>query len=96
VDCKEWHEAYVSQFHRSGKHLVQFRISSESKWLNMTKVVFYIVERPTSMVRGNGEYKDNDVGLEDYLAPVEVCVEQLVKYLITQCRCRMSGFTLKK
>lgn len=72
VECKEWHEAFVAQFHRSGKHLLQFRVSGENKWLNMTRVVFYIVERPLTHDRiSSGEFKDCDSGIEDYLAPLE-------------------------
>ena len=73
MEFKEWHEGYVAQYHRTGKHLIQFRISGESKWMLMKKVVFYILERPVlSQNRDENEYKEGDVGLEGYLAPVEV------------------------
>ena len=47
VDHKEWHEGYVTQFHKSGKHFVEFRMVNEKRWLLMKKITFYIVQRPT-------------------------------------------------
>jgi hypothetical protein len=73
-ECKEWHEGYVTQYHRSGKHFVEFRLIGEKRWMNMKKVAFYIVERPHVQNSGSGEFKENDLGPEnDGLAPVEVC-----------------------
>lgn len=46
VDYKEWHEGVVTQFHKSGKHFVEFRAVNEKRWLTMKKIAFYIVERP--------------------------------------------------
>lgn len=72
VEFKEWHEGYVAQYHRAGKHLIQFRVSGESKWMLMKKVVFYILERPVlSQNRDENEYKEGDVSQEGYLAPIE-------------------------
>ena len=71
VDYKEWHEGYVTQYHKSGKHLVEFRMVNEKRWLLMKKVAFYIVERPNSVPNDNGEFKDSNSDL-DNLAPVEV------------------------
>lgn len=47
VDYKEWHEGYVTQLHKSGKHYVEFRMVNERRWLYMKKIAFYIVERPS-------------------------------------------------
>ena len=48
VDYKEWHEGIVTQFHKSGKHFVEFRGVGEKRWLTMKKIAFYIVERPSA------------------------------------------------
>jgi hypothetical protein len=73
VDSKEWHEGFVTQYHKSGKHLVEFRVLNEKRWLIMKKVAFYIVERPSQPVGGNdgGEFKETEASDEN-LAPVEV------------------------
>lgn len=68
VDYKEWHEALVTQFHKSGKHFVEFRLIGERRWLNMKKIAFYIVERPNLSI---GEYKDDEMGDTDGMAPLE-------------------------
>lgn len=70
VDCKEWHEGWVTQFHKSGKHFVEFRQVNEKRWLLMKKVAFYIMERPASA--DGSEYKDSG-GEGDNMAPVEDC-----------------------
>lgn len=71
VDYKEWHEGSVTQFHKSGKHFVEFRHIGEKRWLNMKKLSFYIVERPHPVLK-EGEHKDDDIGYaEGILAPVE-------------------------
>ena len=72
VDFKEWHEGHVSQFHRSGKHYVEFRAIGEKRWLNMKKIVFYIIERPLSLVSCSGECNDDEIFENSGLAPVEV------------------------
>ncbi len=71
MDYKEWHEGFVTQFHKSGKHLVEFRMVNEKRWLQMKKIAFYIVERPHTNHNDDGEFKD-DVEDEDGLAPLEV------------------------
>ena len=60
LDFKEWHEGYVTTFHKSGKHCVEFRAICEKRWLNMRKMAFYIVERP-AYASSFAEYKDDDV-----------------------------------
>ena len=45
IDQKEWHEGLVTQYHKSGKHYVEFRTMFEKRWIQMNKVAFYIVER---------------------------------------------------
>ncbi len=73
VDYREWHEGVVTQFHKSGKHFVEFRLVNEKRWLLMRKIAFYIVQRPPVPVRHfgsipgggsdssglNGEFKDS-------------------------------------
>lgn len=71
VDYKEWHEGYVTQYHKSGKHLVEFRLVNEKRWLLMKKVAFYIVERPNVQNNDGGEFKETNSD-HDNLAPVEV------------------------
>lgn len=70
VDFKEWHEGLVTQYHKSGKHFVEFRMVNEKRWLVMKKVAFYIIERPPTNTNDNSEFKDSGDG--DNLAPVEV------------------------
>lgn len=70
VDMKEWHEGHVTQFHKSGKHFVEFRLLQERRWLLMKKVTFYIIERPSVVTEG-GEFKDSG-DHEASLAPIEV------------------------
>jgi hypothetical protein len=84
VDYKEWHEGYVTQYHKSGKHLVEFRIVNEKRWLLMKKVAFYIVERPNnqSSVNGNdGEFKETEQDTQESLAPVEVRLLCVIPFL---------------
>ena len=61
LDFKEWHEGYVTQYHKSGKHCVEFRAICEKRWLNMKKVAFYTVERPLYTAASFSEYKDDEV-----------------------------------
>ena len=82
IDSKEWHEGFVTQFHRSGKHYVEFRQIGEKRWLNMKKMAFYIVERPLlhNTTNGSSEYKDNEQGMDaDGLAPIEVICSTLIQ-----------------
>jgi hypothetical protein len=66
VDYKEWHEGFVTQFHRSGKHHVDFRQLGEKRWLNMKKIAFYIIERSIivsdhdEVSNNGGEIKENE------------------------------------
>lgn len=75
VDSKEWHEGYVLQFHKSGKHFVEFRQVNEKRWLVMKKIAFYILERPVPVSKDGHEFKDDE---EDGLAPVEVSIYRSV------------------
>lgn len=70
VDYREWCEGLVLQFHKSGKHYIEFTQFPEKRWLVMKKIAFYILERPPPPVTEEGEYKD-DSDCEG-LAPVEV------------------------
>lgn len=70
VDYKEWFEGYVLQYHKSGKHYVEFRQVKERRWLLMRKIAFYILERPPPVVAEEGEFKDDSDG--EGLAPIEV------------------------
>lgn len=67
---KEWHEGFVSQFHKSGKHLIEFKILNDRRWLNMKKMAFYIVERPHINPQDSSEIKSDNED-EDNLAPIE-------------------------
>ena len=62
VDNKEWHEGLVLSYQpKSSKHLIEFRSTGEKKSLCMTKVAFYIIERPTANnSQGNAEVKEMD------------------------------------
>ncbi|CAN0171551.1 unnamed protein product [Ectocarpus sp. 6 AP-2014] len=68
VDNREWHEGLVTQYHKSGKHCVEYRRSGEKRWVNMLKTAFYIVERaqPTG-----GEVKEMEPDPTEGLAPIE-------------------------
>ena len=75
IDSKEWHEGFVFQYHRSGKHQVEFRAIGERRWLNMKKIAFHIVERPNSSSHSSfqGEYKESEENEKGSgLAPLEV------------------------
>lgn len=77
VDYKEWHEGYVTQLHKSGKHYVEFRMVNEKRWLYMKKISFYIVERPPhkqslASPTDSSEFKETNSPREsDGLAPIE-------------------------
>ena len=58
IEQKEWHEGFVAQFHKSGKHYIEFRTMGEKRWLTMTKTAFYIVERPYS--KDMNEFKEDE------------------------------------
>ena len=73
MDYKEWHEGFVLQFHKSGKHHVEFRSASEKRWLVMRKIAFYILERPAPVTvskEDGSEFKESSDN--EGLAPVEV------------------------
>lgn len=57
LDNKEWHEGLVTQYHKSGKHSVEFRAIGEKRWLSMSKMAFYIIERNMEQ---SIEYKENE------------------------------------
>ena len=68
------YEGSVLQYHKSGKHFVEFRIVNEKRWLLMKKVYFYIIERPTmSVIESSNcsEFKESTTENEG-LAPIEV------------------------
>jgi hypothetical protein len=74
VENKEWHEGLVIQFHKSGKHRVEFRTLSDRRWLHMNKHAFYILDRPVLSnleIHDNGEVKEHE-DKWDSLAPMEV------------------------
>ena len=73
MDFKEWHEGYVAQFHKSGKHCIEFRAICEKRWLNMKAIAFYIIERPQSQYMSSSfsEYKDDELLDSATLAAVE-------------------------
>eukprot|EP00903_Cladosiphon_okamuranus_P012104 g11358.t1 len=68
VDNREWHEGLVTQYHKSGKHCVEYRRSGEKRWVNMLKTAFYIVERAQP---SGGEVKEMEPDPTEGLAPVE-------------------------
>lgn len=69
VDLKEWHEGFVLQYHKSGKHYVEFRQVNEKRWLVMKKIAFYILERPVPEGKEGSEFKEDEI---EGLAPIEV------------------------
>jgi len=62
LDNKEWHEGEVTQYHKSGKHSVEFRTIGEKRWLLMSKMAFYIIERSVEPMT---EYKENEDGTDN-------------------------------
>jgi hypothetical protein len=78
VDSKEWHEGHVVDFHKTGKHFVEFRLVNEKRWLSMKRIAFYIIERPPNDRNDFGEYKEN---LDhDGLTPVEASFIRIIYY----------------
>lgn len=82
IDNKEWHEGFVSSLSSHGKHLVEFHLIGEQRWLNMKRIAFFIAERPpnpssteeqTQLTEDTGEYKEDNIILRnsDGLAPIE-------------------------
>jgi len=46
LDSRDWQDGVVTQYHKSGKHCVEFHVVHQKRWLPMLKTAFYIVERP--------------------------------------------------
>lgn len=73
IDHREWHEGFVTGFHKSGKHNIEFRQIGEKRWLSMKKTAFYIIERSRSdLVMSNSnysqlsnEFKETDTNIEN-------------------------------
>ena len=42
LENKEWHEGIVIQYHRSGKHYVEFKMMHEKRWLEMVRFTLAI------------------------------------------------------
>lgn len=81
IDQKEWHEGIVTQYHKSGKHYVEFRTMFEKRWMQMSNSAFYIIERPSSS-SDIVEFKDDDLSkMEESFAFVE---EITVDYAFAQ------------
>jgi hypothetical protein len=59
LDNREWHEGVVTQFHKSGKHSVEFQGIAEKRWIVMSKVAFYILERSQDQATEQKENEDN-------------------------------------
>ncbi|CAM9872037.1 unnamed protein product, partial [Discosporangium mesarthrocarpum] len=68
VDNREWHEGLVTQFHKSGKHCVEFCSTGEKRWIHMPRTAFYILERGRP---AGGECKEADGDTTEGLAPIE-------------------------
>jgi hypothetical protein len=77
LDNREWHEGVVLKFEK-GKHLLQFKTMDDKqfdkKWLNMQKVAFYIIERPST---STNEIKELEADVEVAM-PSEVIGSLLV------------------
>ena len=64
LETKEWHEGVILSYHpKSGKHHVDFRSIGERKWTQMSKVAFYVIERPQFL--DSAEVKEMDHGYHD-------------------------------
>ena len=55
LDSRDWHDGIVTQYHKSGKHCVEFHLLHQKRWLSMLKAAFYIVERPVPPGKEGGE-----------------------------------------
>merc|ERR1711871_1479579 len=64
------HEGLVTQYHKSGKHYVEFRTMFEKRWIQMNKAAFYIIERGSNspplhaINNSTDEYKEGSTGNE--------------------------------
>ena len=67
IDCKEWIEATVSAY-KNSKHLIwapKFLI--DSKWVDMSRLTFYIVKRPSNLLcKPSGLICNNDSESKDH------------------------------
>ncbi len=70
IDNREWHEGFVQSYNQNSKHLIDFHLIGERRWLNMKKIAFYISERPSKNSQYDSEYKDNE-DEDDNLAPID-------------------------
>ena len=62
LDFKEWQEGYVLQYHRSGKHQIDFVQLGQRRWLPLKKIAFYVIEQPiSSNLNSSSEFKDDDI-----------------------------------
>ena len=71
LDNRDWQDGFVTQYHKSGKHCVEFKPTQQKRWLNMLKTAFYIVERPTSQQGESKDAGDGGGGLDSMLAPLD-------------------------
>ena len=67
MDYKEWHEGFVINYHKSGKHQFDFPHLGERRWLSAKKIAFYIVERPILVKNEDSsesvsEVKESEIG----------------------------------
>ncbi len=72
-------------YHVSGKHLIDFRLINNKRWLTMRKISFYIVERPSDVIKDGSEFKDGSTNTYELgLAPIEVlCMFLLMLLMIS-------------
>jgi hypothetical protein len=49
-------DGLVTQYHKSGKHCVEFHVAHQKRWLPMLKTAFFIVERP--LTKDHAESKE--------------------------------------
>jgi hypothetical protein len=91
IDHREWHEGFITGFHKSGKHNVEFRQIGEKRWLSMKNSAFYIIERARSdLVLNNScnfqlsnEFKETDINIENAEAGNnEVCLFNILFYFL--------------
>lgn len=90
LDNREWQEGSVIQYHKSGKHCVEFKATCQKRWLHMLRTAFYIIERP-SVQQETKEAEPSDVS--DGLAPIEqwtYAEEVSVDFVIAQSRLHRS------
>ena len=71
LDNRDWQDGFVTQYHKSGKHCVEFKPTQQKRWLNMLKTAFYIVERPTSQQGESKDAGDAGGGMDSMLAPLD-------------------------